>query len=111
MIFGHEIKALRAFPGLVLLSIVGPSRPFRAIATYASYTIYELVCKLEAARFVRFATRGSAVLELERRVLLERSTGSGRCRRRLTDATSECTRGSTKVRDNHATVLSRQRIR
>ncbi len=67
LIFGSELKALRAFPGF----------DFRvdrqALALYvrhlyipAPHSIYETVGKLEAAHFVRFAARSSSVVELER---------------------------------------------
>jgi asparagine synthase (glutamine-hydrolysing) len=67
LIFGSEIKALRAFPGF--------SAPIdrQALASFlrysyipAPYTIHEQVSKLEAAHFVRFAIRATAVVELER---------------------------------------------
>jgi asparagine synthase (glutamine-hydrolysing) len=67
LILGSEIKALRTFPGF------NPPVDRQALASFlrysyipAPYTIYEGVCKLEAAHFIRFAVRGSAVVELER---------------------------------------------
>jgi asparagine synthase (glutamine-hydrolysing) len=68
LVFGSEIKALRAFPGfdadvdrgsLTLL--------LRYLYIPAPHTIYQGVSKLEAAHFVRFAARRHSVVELERR--------------------------------------------
>ncbi len=67
LVFGSEIKALRSFPGF--------SAPIdrQALASFlrysyipAPYTIHAGVSKLEAAHFMCFAVRGSAVVELER---------------------------------------------
>ena len=68
LIFGSELKALRAFPGF-------PANVDRQSLTLflryhyipAPRTIYEGVCKLEAAQFVRFGARQRSVVELERR--------------------------------------------
>jgi asparagine synthase (glutamine-hydrolysing) len=67
LIFASELKALRAFPGF-------DARVDRqALALYlrhmyipAPHSIYESAGKLEAAHFMRFAARGSTVVELER---------------------------------------------
>ena len=67
LIFGSELKALRAFPGFdaninrqaITLLLRYPYIP-------APHTIYEGVSKLEPAHFARFAARRHSVVELER---------------------------------------------
>ncbi len=68
LIFGSELKALRAFPEF------SASIDRQALTLFLRYnyipaprTIHEGVSKLEAAHFVRFAVRQHSVVELERR--------------------------------------------
>ena len=68
LIFGSELKALRAFPEF------NTSVDRHALTLFLRYnyvpaprTIHEGVSKLEAAHFVRFAARRHSVVELERR--------------------------------------------
>ena len=68
LIFGSELKALRAFPEF------NASVDRQALTLFLRYnyvpaprTIHEGVSKLEAAHFVRFAARQHSVVELERR--------------------------------------------
>jgi asparagine synthase (glutamine-hydrolysing) len=68
LIFGSELKALRAFPGFAA------DVDRQALTLFLRYhyipaprTIYEGVRKLEAAQFVRFGARQGSVVELERR--------------------------------------------
>jgi asparagine synthase (glutamine-hydrolysing) len=68
LIFGSELKALRAFPEF------NASIDRQALTLFLRYnyvpaprTIHEGVSKLEAAHFVRFAARQHSVVELERR--------------------------------------------
>ena len=68
LIFGSELKALRAFPEF------NTSVDRQALTLFLRYnyvpaprTIHEGVSKLEAAHFVRFAARQHSVVELERR--------------------------------------------
>jgi asparagine synthase (glutamine-hydrolysing) len=67
LIFGSELKALRAFPGFA----ANIDRQALTLLLRYSYiagprTIYEGVYKLEPAHFVRFAARRHSVVELER---------------------------------------------
>src|SRR5580700_4739680 len=68
LVFGSELKALRAFPGF---DTRVDRRALTLFLRYnyvpAPYTIYEGVNKLEAAHFVRFAARGPSIVELERK--------------------------------------------
>lgn len=68
LIFGSELKALRAFPGF------GARIDRQALTLFLRYnyvpaphTIYDGVNKLEAAHFVRFAARRHSVVKLERK--------------------------------------------
>ena len=67
LLFGSELKALRAFPGFA------GSVDRQALALFMRHcyipgprTIYEGVAKLEPACLVRFAARGGSVVECER---------------------------------------------
>jgi asparagine synthase (glutamine-hydrolysing) len=67
LIFGSELKALRAFPEF------DAKVDRQALALYlrhmyipAPHSIYESAGKLEAAHFVRFAARRGSVVEIER---------------------------------------------
>ena len=67
LLFGSELKALRAFPGF------DANIDRQALTLFLRYsyipaprTIYEGVSKLEAAHFVRFAAPRHSVVELER---------------------------------------------
>jgi asparagine synthase (glutamine-hydrolysing) len=67
LIFGSELKALRAFPGLDFrVDRQALALYLRHLYIPAPHSIYEAVGKLEAAHFVRFAARSSSVVELER---------------------------------------------
>src|SRR5262252_6404544 len=67
LIFGSELKALRAFPALDLrVDRQALALYLRHLYIPAPHSIYETVDKLEAAHFVRFAARSNSVVELER---------------------------------------------
>jgi asparagine synthase (glutamine-hydrolysing) len=74
LIFGSELKALRAYSGF------HASIDRQALALFLRYnyipaplTIYEGVSKLEAAHFVRFGAQHRSVVELERRCFWDAS--------------------------------------
>lgn len=67
LIFGSELKALRAFPGFdAKIERRALALLFRRGYIPAPHTIYEGVSKLEAACFVRFKAWRHSVVELER---------------------------------------------
>lgn len=68
LIFGSELKALRAFPGLDAdIDRQALTLFLRHACVPAPHTIYAGVSKLEPAHFARFAVRRHSVVELERR--------------------------------------------
>jgi asparagine synthase (glutamine-hydrolysing) len=67
LLFGSELKALRAFPGFdANIDRQALTLFLRHSYIPAPRTIYEGVSKLEAAHFVRFAAPRHSVVELER---------------------------------------------
>lgn len=68
LVFGSEIKALRAFPGFdASIDRQALTLFLRFNYVPAPRTIHAAVSKLEAAHLVRFAVRVHSVVELERR--------------------------------------------
>src|SRR5580658_5659443 len=67
LVFGSEMKALRAFPGFnAPIDRQALTLFLRHSYIPAPHTIHEGVHKLESAHFARFAVRGHCVVELER---------------------------------------------
>jgi asparagine synthase (glutamine-hydrolysing) len=67
LVFGSEMKALRAFPGFnAPIDRQALTLFLRYSYIPAPHTINEGVRKLEPAHFIRFAARGHSVVELER---------------------------------------------
>jgi asparagine synthase (glutamine-hydrolysing) len=67
LVFGSELKALRAFPGFnAPIDRQALTLFLRHSYIPAPHTIHEGVHKLESAHFARFAVRGHCVVELER---------------------------------------------
>jgi asparagine synthase (glutamine-hydrolysing) len=67
LVFGSEIKALRAFPGFnAPIDREALTLFLRYSYIPAPHTIHEGMRKLEPAHFARFAARGHSVVELER---------------------------------------------
>jgi asparagine synthase (glutamine-hydrolysing) len=67
LVFGSELKALRAFPGFnAPIDRQALTLFLRHSYIPAPHTIHEGVRKLESAHFARFAARGHSVVELER---------------------------------------------
>jgi len=67
LIFGSELKALRAFPGFRNnIDRCALALYMRHLYVPSPYTIYEGVRKLKAAHWVRFGVRGHSVVEIDR---------------------------------------------
>jgi asparagine synthase (glutamine-hydrolysing) len=68
LLFGSEMKALRAFPGFdAPIDRAALTLFLRHSYIPAPHTIHAGVRKLEAAHFARFAARGHSIVEVERR--------------------------------------------
>lgn len=66
LIFGSELKALRAFPGFdASIDRAALVLYLRHLYIPTPYTVYEGTSKLEAAHFARFALRGAAITQID----------------------------------------------
>jgi asparagine synthase (glutamine-hydrolysing) len=80
LIFGSELKALRAFPGFdATVNRQGLTLFLRNCYIPAPHTIYQGVSKLGAAELVRFAVRARSVVELERCCYWDATEVQARC--------------------------------